>query len=358
MTVNPPHIPSRELIENGTIREDRFYEFKHRDALDDSDKKKSDIVDDVIGFLNAERVGHIVFGIRDKRGAFGEWVGFSDDQDKTKRKIISFLHDLIDPKPTGLAIGFIELDGGEYAIDLRIAQHRFQPYQNRRTGGFKIRMDAENAVIKRDDIYAQFKKIEDFKADLVKRCLEEDRAVAEANDMADEGAILTISILPRDHYENLPPLCVGDRHVMRLSGRDYHYHRQIWFKGCGNGQEAVSIDGNSKVITRLMVADDWFIHATVAHPIQCDEERGRSFSALKEMLHDFLSGIEELAKASNVRGPFLHRAEFTNLGRGRIKGAFHRHAPLVVMGGLVEQITDEGFVDRVYEKALSVSIYR
>jgi hypothetical protein len=361
MTSMSPTAPTRELIENGTICEDRFYEFKRKDVIEgpDAEKKRSDIVDDVIGFLNAERPGHIVFGVKDKGGNFDGWTGFLGDRDVIQRRVISFLQDLIDPTPTDINCKCIDLDNGEYAIDLRIPLHRLQPYQNKKTGGFKLRTDRKNVpneIIRRDKIFAHFKKYEEYEAELKKLCLAEDQRIADANEMADEGAILKIGILPRDHYEGAPPINLKEGLATHSAGTAYHGYGDLWLHGCENGQEAVSKDGNDKVITRLMIADDWFIHATIAHPIPFRNQQ-HVLPDMKADLLKFLSGIQLLAEKANIRGPFLHRAELTQLGRGKIAKFFNKHGPLILTGTLVERIDDDGFVTRLYQKTNSVSIH-
>ncbi|HEY1927432.1 MAG TPA: ATP-binding protein [Caulobacteraceae bacterium] len=72
-------IQSRELTETGAL------EFKQQIDLDDP-RAKSNLVDDVVAFLNA-CAGHIVVGVREKGGNFERFVPMTGDADKTVRRL-------------------------------------------------------------------------------------------------------------------------------------------------------------------------------------------------------------------------------------------------------------------------------
>ncbi len=350
MNRQPPYVPTKDNIESKAVFENEFYEFKDGSVVAglDKDNVKAAIVDDVVAFLNAENVGHCILGVKEnKQGEYHAWSPLTENHDKLGRRVVSILLDSIAPKPTGLSSAPIDLDGG-YALDLRIAQHRMQPYQNKLTGGFKIRSGLQNATIPRDELGARFKRFEDYR-DRLEALRQREDARAQASDLLRAGApLLNVSILPREHFEQGPEFTDSVPGGGRCSFGDYYHGGGcFWLSGCEDGREA--FDGD---LERMFVGDDWFIHAAVVHPFE-GEEGHIDFSAFERSISAFLEGIEFRAKHLGVKGPFLIRLEVANLQSERVFATVFagQRGVSFISRRLTETITDaevvHAFVDKV-----------
>ncbi len=188
-----------ELIRNGGIEETQGYEFKALVNLDDQ-RGKSNLIDDVVAFLNAGS-GHLIVGVHEKKGVFDRFQPLQGDKDAYRRRLTSIIRDSIAPKPLHVSVEFLDIDDDGYIVDIVLPNHRLRPYQNKITGGFYLRTGAQNTPIRRDQVHALFTTIEQLEADTVKLMERENSAVEARDIMQNNGATLHIAIVPQEHYE-------------------------------------------------------------------------------------------------------------------------------------------------------------
>jgi hypothetical protein len=349
-----PLIPSRELIESKAIVEGPFYDFKEEIDLD-SERGKARFIDDVIAFLNTGP-GHLILGVKEKRGAYETYRPIREDPHKFSERIQSIAQSNIDPIPRGIECHPIPLNEG-CLLDIRITEHRMQPYQNKITGGFYIRTDKQNAIIPRDEIYSHFKRHEDYRSDLRRLSKDTARDLQDRRIMQDDGPILTISILPREHYEDHPPF--KDREgASVLLGPAFD---GSWppYRPCGGGLEAIDASAGL-ALSRFYISSDWFIQATVAHPFWLQTDGRVGFHEMKPRLTSFLKHVAQLIRTANVRGPYLVSFEFSYLKRNEnVAWIFHTDAPVTYAPRvLLEQFDPEALANGAYDAIIDASRYR
>lgn len=318
-------------IQEFRIVEDGSHDFKEQVDLD-SDQGKVKLIDDVVAFLNVGH-GNLIIGVKEERGKgrFQSWfpVPIPDDKfDDYALRITSILKSSIDPMPTNIKVHQIEREGG-IAVHIEIGEHVMQPYQNKLTGGFRLRTDRNNQIIPRDQIHSHFKHFAEYKADLDKRMEIEKANLKRRGLMMEDGPVLSIGILPREHYGDHPRLTIQEGRSLMMF--PHHEQRRIeLFKGCLGGSEVHGDLDNPKKICRLFVSDDWFLLATVVHPFNASGHGQVNFEIMKRHLEVYLSSIEKMLTKAGIRGPFAVSLQFSDLHRNkRVSGAFAEDGPAI-----------------------------
>ncbi|WP_293455595.1 ATP-binding protein [Phenylobacterium sp.] len=133
-------IPTPDLIESKQITEGATCEFKVQIDLDDA-RQKSNLVDDVVAFLNSGP-GHIVVGVQERAGAFERYRPLTGNPELVTRRLLSILQDNIEPRPLRVDVRAMPVEGG-FLLDIDVAEHLLRPHQNRLNGAFYLRTGAK-----------------------------------------------------------------------------------------------------------------------------------------------------------------------------------------------------------------------
>ncbi|MGA0534277.1 MULTISPECIES: AlbA family DNA-binding domain-containing protein [Hansschlegelia] len=347
---------TREMIESRAVVEGPELDFKREIDLAD-EKARVGFLDDIVAFLNA-RGGALVVGVAEKKGGFEHWRPLHADPDELGRKIQSLVQTGVDPTPLGVSTYEIALDGDGYALVVAIAEHRMQPYQNRLNGAFRVRTDKQNKVLPRTEIGAYFKRFEDYRATLSDLSQRESEALAQRGVMVEGAPRLTISILPREHFDDHAPLRVEERG--RLFPGPTYSGRSDVFRGAPGGYEILTPTMNGANYHRLFVADDWFVQASIVHALYSTQGEGRlALYEMREELTRYFEGLVELFADNTVSGPFAIEAAFTDLRIEPGLGRFFRHDGPArwVPRQLIETLDPGELAKALYETAYKASIY-
>lgn len=306
-----------EAITNGTIVENNWCDFKEQVDLE-SERGKQKFIDDVCALLNREG-GHLIVGVKEKAGRFSAWAPNAvpdGDIDALARRIQSLVQTCVEPAPLQVQVYDLPHDHGAVVI-VQVAEFRMQPYQNKLTGGFVIRTDKQNKIIPRDEIGAHFKRFEDYRADL-KRMMDEERtSLAARNLMVEDGPVLTIGILPREHYTGHPALEKQRDHTYNCAPLFPYYRDEVGdLRGCPSGLEAVDSRFDKRVNCRVLVSDEWFVHATIVHPFSSEPDGRVGIFEMRTKLEVFLNELQGFLEEHGVNGPFAVSFEFSHLQRG------------------------------------------
>lgn len=349
-------------IQEFRIVEDGSHDFKEQVDLD-SDQGKAKLVDDVVAFLNVGH-GNLIIGVKEERGKgrFQSWfpVPIPDDKfDDYALRITSILKSNIDPMPMGIKVHPIEREGG-IAVHIEIGEHRMQPYQNKLTGGFRLRTDRNNQIIPRDQIQAHFKRFADYKADLARLMETESTALKQRGIMTEDGPVLTIGILPREHYGDHPRFEANDGLVVK-PGPVFPYSPggdSESFKGRSGGAEVRDLRFDGKANSRFFISDEWFMHATVVHPFSRSDDGRVTIYEMREKLERYLKRIGALLTKAGVAGPFVVAYEFSDLQRNKKVGrAFEDNGPVTYAPrSLLETFDAPAMAEEAYETIRRASI--
>jgi hypothetical protein len=351
---------TREAIEAFHVVEDGRHDFKEQVDLD-TDQGKAKFVDEVVAFLNVGH-GHLILGVKESKGRFAGWRPMliaGGDFDAFANKVQSIVKSCIDPMPLNVAVHPIEHDGG-VAVDVAIGEHRMQPYQNKLTGGFRIRTDKQNQIISRDEIHAHFKRFDNYRDDLARLMREEAEGLAARGIMTEDGPVLTIGILPREHYGDHPRFAPRQGQVLKPGPLfPYSGYHSDAFKGCFGGVEAKDLRMDGKVNCRLFVSDDWFVHATIIHPFSRESDGRVGIYDMKPRLVSFLEGVAELLSEEGVMGPFAVLVEFSHLQRSeKVAWAFHGDGPVrFAPRHLLEVLDPQTLAEEAFQVVLRASRY-
>lgn len=351
-----PLAPTVELIESQAIVEGREYEFKQQVDFDQA-QQKSNFIDDVVAFLNSEISGHIVIGVKEKGGAFAGYSPLLADPDHLCRRVTSIIQDGVEPRPLGVDVRAIAIPGGSI-LDVAIAQHPAGPYQNRANGAFYVRTGAKNTPLRRDELAAYFVTRERYEADLGTRLAREQADLDASETMATPGAVLDIAILPREHYDrDLPPFEPGQG-ILKAAPA-FHWDRRQPFKGCERGHQAIEQDGHQKGIGRILIGDDWFIHAQVVHPLDIDGSGRVMIHEFKDELTAFLSSLEVFLADESLKGPFCVHLGLRRLQSAERIGWVFPHADAVSLPrpAWTERVAAPAIIDLFHRRLTSVSRY-
>lgn len=351
----------REAIEAFQIVEDGRHDFKEQVDLD-SDQGKAKFVDEVVAFLNVGR-GHLILGVKESKGRFAGWRPVAmpnGDFDAFANKVQSIVKTCIDPTPLNVAVHPIEHEGG-LAVDVAIGEHRMQPYQNKLTGGFRIRTDKQNHVIPRNDIHAHFKRFEEYRDDLARLMREEAESLSARGIMAEDGPVLTIGIVPREHYEDHPRFEPKVGYAIKSAPLFSYgnYHATDIFRGCAGGVEVKDATFCETVNCRLYLSDEWFVHATIAHPFSREPDGRVGIYDMKPRLDRYLSAIVQLLADEGIKGPFAVALEFSHLKRSeKVSWAFHVDGPVAhAPRHLIEVLDPSILTGEAFQAVLRASRY-
>lgn len=345
----PEGIEAKELVETGAL------EFKQQIDLDEP-RGRSNLVDDVVAFLNAGP-GHIVVGVREKGGAFERFAPMMGDPDALTRRVLSILQDSIDPRPLRLDVRALPLERG-FLLDIHIPDHGMRPYQNRLNGAFYLRTGPKNTPLTRAEVASLFVASEAYERDALRRLGEEEERLAARGIMVSDGPSLEIGILPREFYERGRRLFApgGPRPVAAYL---FHNRQGQVFRGCNGGHEAVEIDFNNNGISRLFVGADWFVHSHADHAFSCAASGRLELPEFKERLTNHLVDLSELLGAQGLKGPFGVTLGVRNLQRSAKVAFFFPNCTAVAStrAALVESVDESELVERFYNQVLGASRY-
>ncbi len=345
----PPN-PTRAAIESGGIREDQRYEFKTEVDLG-RDQAKSDLVDDVVAFLNAGP-GHIVVGVMEKRGAFVRFSPLRGDPDAEARRFVQILQDNIDPKPLDLDATAIDLDGG-FIMWIRIGEHRRQPYQNRINGAFLKRTGAKNTPLPRSEVEARFVDEDRYRRDARDLMVREDARTAARGVLAAPEPTLHLAIVPRERYARFPPRLRRSFEPPNGLGLKtaptYHERRAGIFHGCQGGSDDVAPDRGGHD-ARFFVGDDWSVYTQVAWPIRVTDGEDRlDLPGFEAGLTAFLKAIDVFLTAEGVYGPFCVDVA--------VRGLDHRRTAFFFPASSAIELGNPVMIDRLGDAGLAAYIY-
>lgn len=351
-----PVAPSVELIASKQLVEGADYEFKRQ--LNFNDEGKSNLVDDVVAFLNTEKAGHIIVGIKEDKGGFDGFAPILEDPDQLVRRVQSLLQDKIVPRPLSIEVRALPVDGGSI-LDIAIGEHRMGPYQNLFTGGFMVRTGAKNTPVKREELAAYFVDRDRFDQTLRGRMAQEQGALAAEWILAPTGALLEIGILPREHFDRGRAPFDQSGNLLR-GAPGYHHGNDQLLKGCGAGHEAIEIDLYEKAISRVLIADDWFIHAAVVHPIGYEGSGRVKIHEFKAELTDYLESLETLARREGLQGPFGVHLNLSRLKANEKVGWVFDRADRLALPRPTwsERIADSEMIEQFHRRLVSISRYR
>lgn len=352
-----PLEPTLELIEAKSIVEGADYEFKRQVDFGDA-RQKSNFVDDVVAFLNAERGGYIIVGVKETGGAFSGYSPLQEDPDQLVRRVLSLVQDNIDPRPLNIDVQALAIEGGS-VVRIAIPVHRMGPYQNRITGGFYVRTGAKNTPLRRDELGAYFVDQDRYESELRLQMGYQDGTLRQRQTMASGGPGLNIGVLPREHFDRgRGPF--EQRGNVLFAAPGYHSGSRHPFRGADSGHEAIEVDGRGKAIGRVVVTDDWFIHARAVHPFDYDGSGRVRFDLFRETLTQFLASLDTFVQREEILGPYGLSIYITDLrANDKIAWIFER-ADSVGLPRMawVEKIADPDVIDRLHSRLLSVTVHR
>jgi Putative DNA-binding domain len=348
-------MPTREDIESKGLVESGVLEFKQQIDLDEA-KGKSNLVDDVVAFLNSGP-GQIIVGVREKGGTYERFVPMMGDQDTVTRRVLSVLQDNIDPRPLRLDVKPIPLDTG-FALVIDIPEHGLRPYQNRINGAFYLRTGPKNTPLTRAEVAAMFVTFDTYERDAARRLTEEEARLAGGGSMVSDGPSLEIGILPREFYVRGQALFApgGQRPTPAYP---FHSRRAQVFRGCDGGHEVIEIDLYNRGISRLFVGADWFVHSHVDHAFGCDGSGRLELHEFKPELTSHLSELSDLLAAQGIKGPFGVSIAVRNLQRSAKVGFFFPNTGTVAppRSSIVERVDDPALIDQLYSQLVGASRY-
>jgi hypothetical protein len=351
-----PPVPTLDLIQSNQITEGQHYDFKR--SLDLADRKaKCDFINDVVAFLNAGPA-HLIIGVVEKKGQFERVVPLKGDRDAIRRQFVSTIQDNIDPKPLGIRVGFIDAEDG-FLVDVQIPEHRMRPYQNRITGAFYVRTDAQNTPIPRDYLYTMFTPWERVEEAVLTLMAREDRAIEDRDIMQKNGVTLHIAIVPLEHFEpSRTPFDPG-RGILKTM-RYYHGGGGGVFKGCDGGYEVKeSTFDEGRLISRFFIGDDWLAHSYVAHPFSADASGRLTLPEFKQALGQHLADIALVLEDSGIQGPFCILLAVRNLqGNPKVAWAFpDANSRALPRGYRAERLDDPEMIARFYDMLRGASVF-
>ncbi|MFA7261801.1 MAG: ATP-binding protein [Caulobacter sp.] len=333
---------TRELIVEGQIVEGAALEFKQQIDVDDA-RQKSNLIDDVVAFLNA-RAGHIVVGVRERRGAYDGFSPLQGDPEQRCRKILSILQDNIDPRPMQLEVRSVSVEGG-FLLDIDIPEHVMRPYQNRLNGAFYLRTGAKNTPIPRQELSAHFITAEHYEQDLARLLDDAMARLAKRDSMISGAATLDVGILPRAYYERGRP--IFHRGGPMLKPAPLFHYGDKYFEGCEGGHEATEIDFSKRLISRTYLGNDWFLHAHIVYPIGTDNGGHTKFLEFRNALGVYLGGLSSLLDGEKVGGPFCVQFIMRGLSRDEKLSWLYPNIETVMFprGAVVERLDDPETLD-------------
>lgn len=352
--------PEQEIAtRQGVIVEGQTVDFKSRIDLKDNTSKVL-IIQAAVAFLNANAAS-IYVGVREaKKHGFERFEPYDGDADEVCRQLQSILLDGIDPKPIGVVVEAVNVEGG-FILDVKIPDLRMRPYQAKGTGAFHIRTGRQNTPLRRDSIRAMFTSFAEYQSAAAALMAREEQAIAGRSPGLPKHAVtLHIAIVPGEHFEQEKAIFTG-REVSGHPVGFQHWHDvfQI-FTGCQGGFESLQRNLSDQPICRLFVSDDWLVHSLTAFPFVAEEGSGRvTLYELNEKLAAHLKNIESLLEKLGVRGPFAVLLKVDGLQNDpRIAWLFaNTTSRSLPSARRVSRVDDEGLVKLFSDLVISGSKY-
>lgn len=314
-----------EQIVSGALQEGQELDYKREITLDKAEGKAR-LLDDVVAFLN-RGAGRIVVGVEEKNGRVDGLRPLAGDPDKAALRVQVLIQDGVTPLAVDVQVVPLHVETG-YLLDIQIPHHPSGPFMNRLTGSYLIRSGARNLPIDPGMLRSRFVDEVAWMARLEELTAAEDARLAASGRVA-PGQGLRIAILPREHFDHQRAAFAQDQRV-RYPGPVFHPHSDPWFKAVEDGHELYARDMTPQGVERLLVRDDWFVHAQVAYALQ--ETRGEGRLALQEFDEAFkryLQAIADFFAEQEIEGPFAVTVALQSLGETKHFGRWFPNASTI-----------------------------
>lgn len=331
-----PGVPTRESIESLRVKEGQGYDFKQRIDLE-TDRGKSKIIDDVVGFLNAGP-GHLIIGVIEEGGSFKSFDALYGDEEAFCLRLTAVLQDNIDPRPLKIKVDTFALDKGFCSV-VHIPWHGRRAFQNSLSGGFVLRTGPKNTKLLRDEVKALFTPEELFHSDALKLIEREDKQTTNRELMQGLGETLHIAIVPEEAYRSdIKPYHRGSASLYTVP----HFHEGgDLLEGCQGGHETLEVTWKLNHINRLFLDDNWSFYSQTEHFIEA-QNGGVNFHDFPKKLGAYFRGLEKFYQRNGIVGPFCVLMEIRNLQRNKKVGwAFPKVDSITFKPEIVDSLTDD-----------------
>ncbi len=314
-----------EEIETGGLKEGQELDFKREVKLDKVESKRR-LIDDVVAFLN-RGAARIIVGVQEKDSGFGAFSPMKGSADQDVLRFQSTILEWIVPTPLDVLVVAIPVNDG-YILDIQIPHHPSGPFMNRMSGGYLIRVGAGNRPIDPGVLRSRFVDELTWMRTLDELTAEEDARIA-GNDGFVHARALRIAILPREHFDHQHEPFAEDDYV-RYAAPAFSEYVRPRFAICEDGHEALSPSMDGKIIERLFIRDDWFIHAYAAKAL--NQKAGEGNLMRREFEKEVKAYLEELADfltKEKIEGPFAISFALQSLSATEHFGAWFRTTSIV-----------------------------
>jgi Schlafen, AlbA_2 len=348
--------PDIAAIEAGAFVEGQNCDFK-REVNVDEQQGKIRFLDDVVAFLN-RGPAHIFIGVREKGGKFAGFAPMNGNPDQFEQRLLSIVQTGVHPTPLDVTVRTLAVGSG-WIADVDLPRHENGPFQNAQTGAFLLRTGSKNTPILRDALQSYFVKNDEWLAEVARLSAEESDRMAGSGRMADKGPHLQIGILPRQHFDSSTPMFTQGPH-WRHTAPAFGGHGSVLFQGSEVGHEAVGQGGDGRGVDRLLVRDDWFVHAYIAWPMRVTVGEDRlTFHEFKEELPIYLAQLDEFFAESKIEGPFAVTMALQDLQRDATLGRYFRGVESVRMirPKIVAMVGDTDLVTTFLAQVRRTTIY-
>lgn len=347
--------PDIASIEAGKFVEGDACDFKRQVNLDQEEGRKR-LLDDVVAFLN-RGPAHIFIGVEERGGGFAGFVPMHGDPDQFERRLLSIIQTGVHPTPLDVRVHILAVGTG-WIANLDLPHHENGPFQNAHSGAFLTRTGSKNTPILREVLQSSFRDRKQWLADVVRLSHREAQEIIASGRMVDKGPYLQIGILPRQHFDPSIPMFEQDAHWRKMAPA-FGDHMSVSFKGGAVGHEAIG-EGLAGGIDRLLIRDDWFVHAYIAHPMWVTAGDDRlTFHEFKSELPDYLAQLDELFLEHGIEGPFAVVIELHELQRSSPVGRYFRglNSVQMIRPQIVRRVTDPDLIAPFLKRVHRATIY-